>query len=458
MTLHGILGIGRSGMVAAAFGATNASQNATNATTEGYSRRLARFEPEGPWPQAGVRTLGATRIRDRFVERRLLGARSEQGFAEARVGTMEVLDTIFADSPGNLQRALEALQTATTQLTAHPKDPATRIVFLETAASLADAFQRNAERLQSARGDANERIVEGVGEVNQRLRAIGDLSQEISRIEATGGEASDLRDRREQLVREVSDRVPLKVIESGDGHVDVMLAGQRTLVDRDGTVKLLETQTDPATGDVTVDVAGSEDVTRLLTSGTLGGLVDARDGALADARTGLDQLAFDLSAAFNAVHAAGVGLDGETGRNLFTPLATVDGAALSFGLSADVAGNPDAVAAADDAAELPGDNRNAFELEALFRSEIALGGTATIDGALSTLVGTSASRLQSARFEWDRAEDVVTQVSGLREAVSGVSTDEEMIDLAKFQRAFQASARVIQVADEMLAELVNLKR
>lgn len=455
MSLHNILGIGRSGMVAAGFGASNASQNATNATTDGYSRRIARFVPQ---PNGGVRNLGATRIRDHFVERRLLGARSEEGYARGRVQTMEILDTIFADSPGNLQSAFEAFQTATTQLTAHPKDASTRIVFLETASSLADAFRRNAERLEATRIDTNERLVEGVQEANQRLAAIGSLSQEINRIEATGSEASDLRDQREQAIREVADLVPLTVLESGDGHVEVMLAGQRTLVDRDGAVKPLQAVADPETGNVGVAVTGSEDVTRLLTSGRLGGLVQARDGAIRWAREGLDSLAFEVTQAFNAVHRAGFGLDGESGRDLFSPLAGVEGAAQLFSVSADVEGRPDTVAAGTEVDELPGDNRNAFELEALFRQDITLDGTATIDGALSTLVGTSASRLQSARFEWLRAEDVITQVSALRESVSGVSTDEEMIDLAKFQRAYQAAARIIQVADEMLAELVNLKR
>jgi len=456
-----ILSIGRSGMNAASFGASNASQNAANAATEGYTRRIARFDPLGPRPLAGVRSRGATRVVDPFLERRLLGAGGDRGQAEASLRTLEVLDTAFSDGPGSLADALAELEVAASRLSANPDEPAARTTFLERADDLAQAFRRSAGLLEGARQDANDRIRDGVRDVNEKLEAIASLSKEIARIEAVGDEASDLRDRRDQLVREVAEVVPVNVLEGDDGRIDLMLAGSRALVDRAGQVYALSAVADPATGDVRVtlpDGGASQDVTGLLSGGALGGLVAARDGELADTRQALDQLAFDLAAAYDGVHAAGVGADGGTGRALFAPRAGVAGAAQGLGLSADVDGFPERVAAAIDPAALPGDNRNALALAALADQPLAEGGTATFAGALSGLVGSAGAGVRSARTELERATDVAAQVSALRQAVSGVSADEEMIALSQFQRSFQASARIVQVADEMLGEILDLKR
>ncbi|HJK98627.1 MAG TPA: flagellar hook-associated protein FlgK [Polyangiaceae bacterium LLY-WYZ-14_1] len=456
-----LLGIGRSGMTAASFGASNASQNAANATTEGYTRRIARFDPLGPRPLAGVRARGANRVVDPFLERRLLGAEADRGRAEAEVRTLEVLDTAFADGPGGLPEALAGLEVAASRLSANPDENAARITFLDRAAALAQAFRQTAGLLEGARQDANDRLRDGVREVNEKLTSIGRLSEEIARIEAIGEEASDLRDRRDQLVREVAAFVPVKVLEAEDGRIDLLLAGSRALVDREGQVAQLGAVVDPATGDVRVvlPTAGlSDDVTGLLSSGSLGGLVAARDGELARARTDLDQLAADLAAAYNGIHAGGVGADGTGGRNLFTPPAGVDGAALNLTLSGDVAGRPERVAAALDPASLPGDNRNALALAGLADQPFASGGTETAVEALGSLVGAAGAGVRTATTELERATDVAAQVDALRQSVSGVVTDEELIDLAQFQRSFQAAARVVQVADEMLGEIVNLKR
>jgi len=136
--------------------------------------------------------------------------------------------------------------------TANPDEPAARTTFLERADDLAQAFRRSAGLLEGARQDANDRIRDGVRDVNEKLEAIASLSKEIARIEAVGDEASDLRDRRDQLVREVAEVVPVNVLEGDDGRIDLMLAGSRALVDRAGQVYALSAVADPATGDVRV--------------------------------------------------------------------------------------------------------------------------------------------------------------------------------------------------------------
>jgi flagellar hook-associated protein 1 FlgK len=251
------------------------------------------------------------------------------------------------------------------------------------------------------------------------------------------------------------------VLHEDDGQITLLLAGSRALVSADGSVTKLAANLDPTSGDVRIyrTTAGAqEDITGLISSGRVGGLVSARDGALAQARTELDQLAFDISTAYNAVHSAGFGLDGATARNLFTPPSAVLGAAGAMRVSTDVADQPDWLAAATSAASVPGDNRNALALLALRDQAFAAGGTLTAQEAFSGIVASGGSAVQGALGDLDQADATLSQVEGLRQAMTGVSTDEEMISLMTYQRAYQASLRVIETADAMLQELMNMKR
>jgi flagellar hook-associated protein 1 len=159
------------------------------------------------------------------------------------------------------------------------------------------------------------------------------------------------------------------------------------------------------------------------------------------------------------VHTAGYGLDGGTTRNLFgVPPAGVTGAASSFAVSTDVAGQPDFLAGAQDPLNLPGDNRNAIALLHVRDQNNALGGTATMQQSYRALVADAGTAAQSANDQATQAGAVLSQIDNLRASSSGVNTDEEMISLMKFQRAYQASLRVIETADSMLNELLNLRR
>lgn len=462
-SLFGILGVGANGMAASSFGTNVASQNASNVGTDGYTRRLAILEPMGPPPEggAGARAVGARRVLDALLDRRILGARAAAGAATAGARTLGVLDLVLAEGTGGLGDAMDALQAAIADLGAHPEDRAARTVVLGRAAQLAEAFSSAARSLDEARADANQHIATDVAALDDELHQIASLGAQISRAELGGAEASDLRDRRDELVRQVSDFVPVTRIEDPSGRITLLLGGSIPLVSPDGRVGTLEAAPDATTGDMHVFavVAGARvDVTSRIDAGSIGGTIAARDGALSQAATDLDQLAFDVASAYDAVHAAGFGLDGNAGRDLFELPAGPAGAAAAMAVSADVLGQPDHIAAASVAAAVPGDNRGALALLALADARIALGGTGTAGDGLSALIGSAGTALQRATAEAEHTATVADQLAGLRESVSGVSLDDEMVALTRYQRAYQASLRVVQVADEMLGELLELGR
>src|SRR5581483_1341963 len=201
------------------------------------------------------------------------------------------------------------------------------------------------------------------------------------------------------------------------------------------------------------DGTGPVGVTQL--GGTYGGLISARDGGLKTAETSLDQMAFDFAGAVNAVHSAGFGLDGVTGRNLFDPGATASGAAQHITIDASIGTDASKLAAASTAAGLPGD---ATSLQALIGTEnTALSSGLSVLETWSSMVSNYGAAAQSASTTSDADAAALEHVTGLRESVSGVSTDEELINLQKSQRGYEAVMKVIQTADDMLSTLMSLK-
>jgi flagellar hook-associated protein 1 FlgK len=328
------------------------------------------------------------------------------------------------------------------------------------ADQLALTFRQAANDLAATRVDANGRISDAVAQVNTRIKQIADLNANIVQADLAGKDANSMIDQRDQLVREVASYLPVTVLQGPNQSVTLMLAGSKTLVSADGTVTRLNATADPTSGDVSIytTAAGAqEDVSNLITSGTIGGYINARDGALQEAQTGLDQLATELINSYNAVHSSGVGLDGNDGRNLFEP-ATALGAASNFRVSTDVADHPEYLAAAQESSALPGDNRNALALQALQESKFALASTVTAQNGILALAASGGSAVALAEGDLQHANAVTDQLVNLRESVSGVSTDEEMIALSRYQRAYQASVRVVDIANELLDELMSMAR
>jgi len=182
--------------------------------------------------------------------------------------------------------------------------------------------------------------------------------------------------------------------------------------------------------------------------GTLGGTLAARDGALADTARRLDRLAWDLGTALNGAHAAGAGTDGSTGGAMFQ-FGAVDGAALRIEVDPALLADPARLATAAPGAA-PGDGTN---LLALIATETGADPAGAL-GSLTAAFGAAAARAASAA---EHEASLLAHLATLREAASGVSTDEELVELTRAQRAYEAVGKVIQTTDQMLKTLLDLR-
>ncbi|MDB4973017.1 MAG: flagellar hook protein FlgK [Myxococcaceae bacterium] len=450
-----ILNTGLRGMTVAQ-GATQASaNNISNSSTVGYTRRSTEINPD---TQLDAGKLNSRRVVEPFIQKRILNAESGSSEASATRSAVDVLDKVYAEGDGSLGSALDAFQVSVQNLSTNPGDTATRQVLLSNAGALSGAFKNAADSLTVARSDVNAQVTQGVGEVNQRLTQIGKLGVEIQRSEIGGTEASDLRDQRDQLLREVSQRVPISTIDQGNGQMTVLLAGSQQLVGADGTVSTLAVS-NGANGNLKiskVSASTSIDVTSMVSTGSIGGQLKTSAGTLVDQQKKLDQLAYDVSTAYNKVHSAGYAQDGSTGLDLFTAPTGVAGAAAAFSVSSDVLGKPQNLATASNSSALPSDNGNALALSAVASAPVSLGGL-TVTEALASLVGEAGSVVQNADQSQSFSSGALQQVQSLLDDSSGVSSDDEMVSMMKYQRSYQASLKIIQTADQMLSDLLNIR-
>ncbi len=456
MSLFSLLNIARDGLQAQSAGVTVSGQNVTNANTPGYVRRRVLLETRtaGSGSDGGVNYRGIQRTFNSLAFGRVVVEHGRQGAASARAAALNEVQATVTPTSGTIADRVNSFFAAFDSLSATPSDTSARLAVLQQASALADQVSGTANDLQTQRADLLTQAQGVAGEVNQRLERIATLNTQIAEATGRGDAGADLRDQRDLLVQEVSDRIGARSIEDSKGQVTLFAAG--TVLVEGGNASSISVNLDPANNlQLMVQHPGGAavDATTGLTEGTLGGIREARDTDIPATQTSLDQFAFDLSNTVNAAHAAGFGLDGVTGRNLFTAPAVVAGAARNMAVNAAVAGQPERIAASATAADLPGGNAVALQI-ANFATSALGAGTSTPSSRVASIESDVGVRVQAATNEQQLRDDTVHQAETLRDSSEGVSLDEEMANLSQFQRAFEASTRVLQVADQLLAGLL----
>jgi flagellar hook-associated protein 1 FlgK len=457
MSLFSLLSVARDGLVAQSAGVSTVGQNIANANTPGYVRRGVTLatRPIGGASMGGVEVVGTTRSFDRVSHRRVTEEHGRRGAADARAGTLASVESIVTPGTGGVGPRVNSFFQSLDSWSGLAGDTSARLGVLQEAAGLAQEISGAAADLDTLRGDLFAQAQGVAGEVSERLGRIASLNTAIAEATGRGESGADLRDQRDQLVLEVGDRLGARAVEDASGQVTLFSAGT-VLVEggRASSVSVdlgpggsLRVQAQPPGGQAT-------DVTAQVTQGTLGGLREARDVDIPRAQAGLDQFAFDLATAMNSAHSSGFGLDGSTGRPLFTTTATATGAARALALNPALDGHPERLAASATSADLPGGNAIALRLAGMSSRPLGTGSATPAErfGSVAADVGT---RRAAADSEAALRADTVLQAENLHESTSGVSMDEEMVNLTRFQRAFEASTRVLRVADELLDNLMK---
>ncbi len=423
--------------------------NVSNASTPGYAKQRLLIESMPFDPErhllGGVVSGGTEGFRDQYAEQAVWRRQQDYGLSEQLASQLNRLEPYF-DVTGNagIPAALNRFFQSVSAWSVAPNDAATRGAVIEQAGFLAARMRDTATGLVNARAEAEQQIGNTVESINHLAGMVRDLNAQIRQDYRLANDPS-FDARLHTVLEELAEYVEFTALRQPDGSVTLLMSGQAALVVGDRQYQIAA-DTSGATAAI-LDADG-RDVTALVSRGRLGGLLDYRNTTLPDLASGLDLLAATLSDRVNAVLASGVDLNNQPGAALFTYDAATD-AALTLRVTSISAEELAGALAAS-----PGGNANVLNLMELANSG-QIGGATFIEhyGALARSVGRA---VQMAREDLATNEQLLLQARAMREEISGVSLDEEAVRLIEFQRAYQASARLVTVLNELSEIAVNL--
>lgn len=448
--------IGRRALRASQLGVTITGQNIANVNTPGYTRQQVLLPPIGTNLQpggSGVNQDGIRAVRDLFVESRLNAETGINGRLEARRDALAPVDSVFSDANtgGGLQAALTTFFGAFRDLEANPNSVPLRTVTVAKAESLAATFQTTRGRLTEIRSDNNTSVIHGIEQVNTMTEQVAKLNVQITIAENVGENANGLRDQRGELVRQLAELTGGRGTEA-NGQVTFLLADGRALVVGSDSFQLGSTST-PPNGLIEATLDGQP---ANFGSGRLRGLQDAQT-EISALITGLDQLAESVADRVNTLHTSGSDLDGNAGQDVF--VANGGGPITAANLTINVAlkTNPRLVVTAANGAGT-GDATVARALGGLLQDQTSVVGTQTgsYESFYAELVTQAGRGVQASEEALATQQLILAQAQAQRDSVSGVSLDEEAVNLLQYQKAYEAAARFLKVADEMTQTILSL--
>ncbi|GIP21760.1 flagellar hook-associated protein FlgK [Paenibacillus sp. J22TS3] len=485
--------------------------NISNANTEGYSRQTVKMKPSLSIEAYGLNRSNAPgqlgtgveyqaieRIRQGFLDSQYRGENNAYGTWNIKADTLDKLEGIFNEpSDTGISKVLNNFWSSWSNLSKDPESASARKVVKENAAALTDAMNYMSGQLSKLSQDLTTNVGVKASEVQNYLTSIANLNESITRIEGLGDQANDLRDQRDLLTDKLSKIININVQETDQGYTvsmggQILVEGNQVQVDVDGS--------GPDDKGAFLEAAYASGN---LSGGEVFGMIASRENYVKDYQRQLDNLAntlangdIQITLPKGTILPDGVTVAGVTGRNVtqdtvvtvkglnglhqlgYTMDGTTNGGlpffeakgggnitAANISLNAKIAADENLLATSmrtegtgTSEAVIKGNNTLALLMANLKMTNFtSVDGsrTTTIDGFYNAAVGQLGVQSQEAQRQTQNSDILVQQVESQRQSVSGVSLDEEMSNLIKFQHAYSAASRFMTTFDQLLDKLIN---
>ncbi len=492
--------------------------NIANASTVGYSRQIADIQAADPWPMTengyrislgtGAVLANIVRARDAFVDRQYRWETSQQQYWAGKQATLQNIEGLL-NEPGenSISSDLSNFWNAWSDLAKNPDNMGARAVVRERALTLTDSFHFMAQQVNDLQKDQDAGVRVKIRQINDDARQIRELNMQIKNAEIRGDSPNDLRDKRDSLVDDLAKLVGVRVTETRDpafndrqvNNYAIIIGNDsasppQVLVDNCLVHLLQEPEAAGPDGKPFAVVCwadGSQAGAALdlgEKTGSLQASIEMRDSYLPTFRGQYDSLAQGIARAVNVLHNTGQGLTVSSGLDFFTlpdgssPTAAFPVTAATITLNSLIKEDSGRIATGlntDDSGSsltevVVGDGRVAQALASLVSGWSALQeqiqehefdplGANDLNpvpaASFSDYYGANVAQLgvdgQQANRMKEGQDALVTQISNQRESFSGVSLDEEMTNLVKFQKSYTAAARMVTMMDDMLDTIVN---
>jgi flagellar hook-associated protein 1 len=431
------------------------SQNIANINTPGYQRQRVNFRelsgPSGfknpPVIGNGVHALGIMRFATPFIDeqlRRQRGVTQDAGMTE---DLLRDIESVLTEPSGTgINAGLDEFWQAWQDLAVLPVEEATRVSLLQTGNQLAASIQEAHGFIQNLQDNLRSQVSAKVQRINDIAGEVASLNKQIIQANARNGGpggAIALEQRRDDLFFELSDIVDFRLALEDNGMARITI-GNNALVD-DGGARAIRVD------DNSEPVWSANGRPFDARSGDLHAVLEMRSTAIPKVLGQLDELALGLRDRVNELHRQGYGTDGSTNLDFF-----VGENAATLGVNPLLLASPAKVASGGQPNSV-GDISVALKIAGL-ATEPSMGGdppTLSINGFFRGSVTALGLDIRRASTSREASEMVFNHLTDRRQAVSGVSMDEEVANLLSYEKAFQAGARIINVVDEMLDQVIN---
>ncbi|MGC8887724.1 MAG: flagellar hook-associated protein FlgK [Verrucomicrobiia bacterium] len=470
--LFSILNMGSQSLQAHQLGIEVSGHNLANVNNPAYARQRVVLQTATAQQTSagqlgsGVQAIAIEQVRESIYDRQYESETSITSYLQSQQKSLGMLQSYLNErvdrqssttsdssstlASGGIAAAMQNLFDSFSKLSLNPSSLSDRTVLLQNARMLASRFNQLSSDLNNLTSFLNDSISSDVNKANSLLQDIVKLNKEISQQEfGSDARANDLRDLRQQKLEELAGIFKIDVSEEPDGGVNVSVNGN-LIISGLNQIDSFETSTD-ANGNVVVVLKNSANQIQS-GGGSVQGAIDLRDQIIAAVKTSINNLAAQLIKEVNSIHSGGYSLNGTNGQDFFTGTD-----AATIRVNDALIQNP-ALIQLNDSANSSNSNQVVNELAQLATKKIVALNNSTFSEAYRQVVENVGAEVSRVNQRLDDQNTIKNLILQKRNSVSGVSIDEEMTELMKYQRAFEASAKLISIVDDLLDSVLSMKR
>lgn len=448
MTISSILELGKRSLSGYKGAIDTTSNNIANANNPNYNRRRVDLNAItgsfGFSEDMGQADLD--RVRNQFAEYSIWRENHQLGKYEQKENLLSQIESILgAKDEGSIGNVLNEFWESWNQLAADPENPSVRNLVKNKGLLLANSFNSTAERIVRMQRDIEPELSDSVDKINKISQQIVDVNNQL-RI----GKTSDLLDQRDKLVTELSSMINIDVREKNSGEITILTGGHLLVSDGDFNQLELTMNRENQLNSAKLTFKGTSFEPEI-DGGKLSALMETFNDSIPSYMEKLDRLAVALSDEVNTIHKSGANVDGTTGLNFFN--VGTSGAS-NIKVNEALVQDPSLIANRS-ISEGVGANSIAESIFKLQFSNIVDGKTpAGYYTEFNTALG---EEINDANFNKKNFQNILQNLENQKDQVSGVSLEEEMTNMVQYEQAFNAAAKIIQTADELMETVLSLK-
>jgi flagellar hook-associated protein 1 FlgK len=427
------------------------SHNIVNSANPNYSRQRIRFETEMPnflngfaWGN-GVKISDVTRVRDTLIDSHIIGTNQKYSDNNRQSQLIGSVEKIFSEpSDLGISNLMTSFFNSFNELAVTPNSAELRTNVLNAANNLAAKVNTVNQSLASLKTDIRQEFQQNVSTVNSILQQINQINQEQYSNSQGGAPVNDLLDQRDALVEQLSTLVNISVVYDNTNSAVISIGGALA-VDKMHTSEFVAEEVN---GKLNIKLKdGSYPI--VLNGGELNALSQVYSKKIPSYQAKLDAVINKLVETVNSKHVTGYTISDpqETGLNFFEGYT---GGQLT--LNSEIANDPNKIAVSADGTE--GNGEIALQIGELTDSKLLNGHTLQESYSLMINELGNDGLLQNNYTQANQM--VLDELAQMRASNSGVSVDEEMTNVLKFQRSYDASAKLISIADDMVKTILDM--